>query len=236
MFKKKILIIIPTYNEELTIGKLISEIKIIFKDIDILVIDGYSSDETYNQVINNGVNIIQIDKIFGISLAIETGILYAFKNNYDFLVRIDGDGQHSPLDVRNLLDFAIEKKSNLTIGSRFLSQSQYKPNNLRLYSIKLLRILIKIFYKTQVTDCTSGCQILNKEMIKKLYDDDLFEYSEVSIICKASLLDMTIQEKFINMKERKIGTSSFNFTNSFIYMFKNILIILSLMNFNFKNK
>ena len=234
MIKKKILIVIPTYNEGLIIGKLISEIKFFFQSADILVVDAYSSDETYDQVIKNGVNIIQVDKIFGIGLAIETGILFAYKNNYDFLVRIDGDGQHSPSDVSELLDFAIEKKHDLTIGSRFLGTSEYKPNSLRLFSIKLLRKLIKILYKTNVSDCTSGCQILSKKMIKALHNYDLFEYSEVSIICQASLLGMSIQEKFINMKERKIGISSFTLTNSFTFMFKNILIILSLINFNFK--
>ena len=61
-----------------------------------MVIDAYSSDETYKQVKKNDVDIIQIDKDFGIGLAIETGIFFAHENNYDFLVRIDGDGQHTP--------------------------------------------------------------------------------------------------------------------------------------------
>ena len=94
--------------------------------------------------------------------------------------------------------------------------------------------MIKIFYKTEITDCTSGCQIFNKKLIKELKNDELFEYSEVAIICKTSLLGLSIREKFINMKERKTGSSSFNLTNSFIYMFKNILILLSLININFK--
>jgi len=234
MDEKKILIVIPTYNEGLIIEKVISEIKTIFEKVDILVIDAYSSDETYNQVKRNGANIIQIDKIFGIGLAIETGIFFANKNDYDFLVRIDGDGQHSPSDVKNLLDLAINKKSDLTIGSRFLDKSEYHPNYLRLYSIKLLRKLIKIFYKTKVTDCTSGCQILSKKLIKELIRNEGFEYSEVGIICVTSKLNMSIQENFVNMKERKTGASSFNFTNSFVYMFKNILILLSSITINFK--
>ena len=234
MNEKKILIIIPTYNEGLIIEKVISEINTIFKKVDILVIDAYSTDKTYKEVKKNGANIIQIDKIFGIGLAIETGILFANKNDYDFLVRIDGDGQHSPSDVKGLLDLAIEKRSDLTIGSRFLDKSEYRPNYLRLYSIRLLRKLIKIFYKTKVTDCTSGCQILSKKLIKELNRNEVFEYSEVGIICVASKLNMSIQEKFINMKERKTGNSSFNFTNSFVYMFKNILILLSSITINFK--
>ena len=94
MNEEKILVIIPTLNEELIIRKVISEIKV-FQNIDILVIDGYSYDKTFNEVKKEQVNIIQIDNKFGISLAIETGIMFASKNNYDFLVRVDEDGQHS---------------------------------------------------------------------------------------------------------------------------------------------
>ena len=234
MNEKKILIIIPTYNEGLIIEEVISEINTIFKKVDILVIDAYSSDETYNQVKKHGVNIIQIDKIFGIGLAIETGILYAYKNEYDFLVRIDGDGQHSPSDVKDLLEFANNNETDLVIGSRFLDKSDYNPNYLRLYGIRLLRKLIKVLYKTEVTDCTSGCQVVSKKLIKELINDEFFEYSEVGIICKTSSLGMSIKERFINMKERKTGSSSFNFKNSFIYMFKNILILLSSINIKFK--
>ena len=234
MNEEKILIVIPTYNEGSIINKVLSDIKSNFETADIFVIDAYSSDETLKEVKKTNADIIQIDRIFGLGLAIETGILFANKNNYDFLVRIDGDGQHSPSDVKELLKFAIKENSDLTIGSRFLSKSEYNPNKLRLYSIRLLRKLIKILYKTEVTDCTSGCQILSKKLIRELINDELFEYSEVGIICQASRLKMSIKEKFINMKERKTGTSTFNLKNSFIYMFKNILILLTLINFNNK--
>ena len=234
MNEEKVLIVIPTYNEGSIINKVLSDIKSNFETADIFVIDAYSSDETLKEVKKTNAGIIQIDRIFGLGLAIETGILFANKNNYDFLVRIDGDGQHSPSDVKELLKFAIKENSDLTIGSRFLSKSEYNPNKLRLYSIRLLRKLIKILYKTEVTDCTSGCQILSKKLIRELINDELFEYSEVGIICQASRLKMSIKEKFINMKERKTGTSTFNLKNSFIYMFKNILILLTLINFNNK--
>ena len=228
---KKILIVIPTYNEASIIEKLILDIQNNLKEADILVVDAYSNDETLKKVKSTNTNIIQIDKIFGIGLAIETAILFAKKNNYDFLVRIDGDGQHPPKDVKNVLKFAISKKNDLTIGSRFLSKSEYNPSYLRLYSIKLLRKLINLLYGANITDCTSGCQILSKNFIERICDDETFEYSEVSIICKASILKMSISEKFINMKDRTTGSSSFDLKNSFIYMFKNLLILLSFINF-----
>ena len=99
---EKILIVIPTYNEASIIEKLILKIQNNFEEADILVIDAYSNDETFKKVKSTNTNIIQIDKIFGIGLAIETAILFAKKNNYDFLVSIDGDGQHPPEDVKDV--------------------------------------------------------------------------------------------------------------------------------------
>ena len=227
MNEKKILIIVPTLNEGLSIGNVISKLNKHFSKPDILVIDAYSSDETVNEVKKSNANIIQIDRIFGLSAQIETGILYAFINNYDFLIRVDGDCQHEPSDARKLLNFAIQEKSDLMIGSRFLGKSEYRPNILRLFGIKLLRKLIDIFYSTEVTDCNSGCQILSKRFIKKLSNDENFEYSEISIICKAIEHNMSIKEKFIDMKNRKTGHSKFNFVNSFKFMFKNLLDLLT---------
>ena len=72
---------------------------------------------------------------------------------------------------------------------------------------------------------------MSKNFIERICDDETFEYSEVSIICKASILKMSIGEKFINMKDRTTGSSSFDLKNSFVYMFKNLLILLSFINF-----
>jgi len=227
MNEKKILIVIPTLNEGQSIGNVISKIKENFLKPNILVIDAYSSDETLREVRKRKINLIQIDRIFGLGGQIEAGILYAFFNNYDFLIRIDGDEQHEPSDAKTLIKFAISEKTDLLIGSRFLGVSEYQPNNLRLFGIKLLRNLINFFYKIKITDCNSGCQIISKKLIQSLCDDEYFEYSEISIICKAAELKMNIKEKHINMKKRKTGQSKFDVINSYKFMFKNLLDLIT---------
>ena len=131
---------------------------------------------------------------------------------------------------------AAEKKYDLTIGSRFLDKSEYNPNLIRSFGINLLKNLINIFYKVRVSDCTSGCQIISKKLISEIEKDENFEYSEVGIICKASKVKLSIAEKFVNMKPRMSGQSSFNFSNSFVYMFKNLLDLITSFSFNIKKK
>ncbi len=236
MNSKNSLIIIPTYNESKIIEKVILDIKNEFRGTDILVVDAYSSDNTSDIVKKNNIEIIFVDKYFGIGLAIETGLYFAQQKNYDYCIRIDGDGQHSANDVKKNFDYLVEKKIDLLIGSRFLSNSDYKTSNLRMTGINLLRGLLNRFYKVDITDCTSGCHIYSKRLIQELVDDDKFEYSEIGAICKASELGFLIEEKPINMQPRKTGVSSFNFINSFNYMFKNLLTLILSINFTYKNK
>ena len=95
---------------------------------------------------------------------------------------------------------------------------------------------MNLLYTLEITDCTSGCQILSKKLIGKLVEDKKFEYSEIGVICAAKKLNCIIKEKSINMQPRKTGTSSFNFINSFNYMFKNLLTLILSVNIDIKNK
>ena len=234
MYEKKILVIILTYNEEETIETVIKKSKEFLNPNQILVIDGYSTDKTSSIAKTNDAEIIYIDKTFGIGLSVEAGLLAAHKGNYDYLIRVDGDNQHTISDVKKIYDIAIEDKIDLMIGSRFIGNSDYKPNILRNFGIIVLRKMIDFFYGFKVLDCTSGCQIISKKLINEIEDDENFEYSEIGIICKTIVSKLNIKEEFVNMKPRTSGKSSFNIKNSFIYMFRNMLALIT--SFSFKSK
>ena len=234
MSHTKVLVIVTTYNESQIIEAVINDIKSNFIDPYILVIDGYSTDNTNEILVKNKIKTISVDRIYGISLAVEAGFLEAIDLNCDYLVRIDGDGQHPASDVRKNLDLSILNEVDLMIGSRFLDKSDYETNKIRMTGIRLLRLLLKIFYRIDIKDCTSGCQIFSKRLIQKFIEDQNFEYSEIGAICKTKKIGYKIEEKFINMKPRITGRSSFNFINSFKYMYKNLLSIITSTSFKLK--
>ena len=234
MYKNKTLLIILTYNEEKSIETVIRNSKEFLNPNKILVIDGYSTDKTCSVARANDADVVCIDKIFGIGLSVEVGLLEAHLGDYDYLIRVDGDNQHTISDVKKIYDNAIKENIDLMIGSRFIGNSDYKPNILRNFGIVLLRKMIQIIYDFKVLDCTSGCQIISKKLIKEIERDENFEYSEVGIICKTIMSKLSIKEEFINMKPRMSGVSSFNLQNSFIYMFRNMLSIIT--SFSFKSK
>ena len=234
MYKNKTLLIILTYNEEKSIETVIRNSKEFLNPNKILVIDGYSTDKTCSVARANDADVVCIDKIFGIGLSVEVGLLEAHLGDYDYMIRVDGDNQHTISDVKKIYDIAIEDKIDLMIGSRFIGNSDYKPNILRNFGITVLRKMIDFFYGFKVLDCTSGCQIISKKLINEIEDDENFEYSEIGIICKTIVSKLNIKEEFVNMKPRTSGKSSFNIKNSFIYMFRNMLALIT--SFSFKSK
>ena len=224
----EILVIIPSLNEEKAIADVIIGIKKELNHCDVLVIDGYSRDNTVEVSRKHGAHVIQVDKAFGIAAAIEAGILYADRGNYQLLVRIDADGQHPPSEVKKLITPLLKGEADFVIGSRFLGDADYSPNLLRNVSISTICFLLKFLHRVKITDCTSGCQIYTREVVQYFARDKDFEYSEIRAIWMAHKAGFIIKEEFINMAPRLTGQSSFSPMIAFFYMFKNILdLILS---------
>lgn len=224
-----ILVIIASLNEENAIGDVISGIKRELDGCDVLVIDGYSTDNTVSVSLSHGAAVIQVDNAFGIAGAIEAGILDAYRGNYQYLVRIDADGQHPPREIRKVLDRVVSGSADFVIGSRFLGEADYSPNLLRNMSIGSIGFLLKVLHHVEITDCTSGCQIYNRKVIEFFAQDRKFEYSEIRAIWMAHKVGFKIKEEFINMAPRTSGVSSFSPRIAFLFMFKNIVdLVLSI--------
>ncbi|MBK7960861.1 MAG: glycosyltransferase [Bdellovibrionales bacterium] len=223
---KDTLVLIVALNEARSIGAVIREVKSSLPRADVLVVDGYSTDNTVLVSREYGASVIQVAKSFGIGGAVEAGILYASRNGYQYLARIDADGQHRPAEIDGLLSVLRRNEADFVIGSRFLGDSEYKPNLLRNSSIVLISSLIRWLYNLKVSDCTSGCQLYNRKLIDYFAKDSRFEYSEVRAIWTAHKAGFRIVEKFINMAPRSEGKSSFSTVNASLYMFKNLVDIL----------
>lgn len=236
MHKTRILVIIPTLNEGKAIGAVIKNIKSEIPNCDVLVLDGYSSDDTVQVSLDNEAKVIQVAKEFGIAAAIETGILYAYRGDYDILVRVDGDGQHPPSEINKILKSILNNEVDFVIGSRFLGLADYKPNLIRSISIGLISFLLRVLHHIKITDCTSGCQIYNRRLISFFAKDWQFEYSEIRAIWMAHKAGFKIKEEFINMSPRFHGESSFSPIVALLYMFKNIVDVILSVQIRVKRK
>lgn len=226
----KVLIIIPAYNEELSIKNTVNKI-VNFKkkskyDIDYIVINDGSNDNTYKICIDNNLNTINLIHNLGIGGAVQTGYLYALYNNYDIAIQFDGDGQHDENYIDNMIE-KIEKGNEFVIGSRFISNlSKFKSSGTRRLGIKIISSLIKMCTNKKIYDPTSGFRAASKEVIKVFAYQYPTEYPEPESTTWLINAGYKVAEIPVMMHEREYGTSSIKPLKSIYYMFSVSLSIL----------
>lgn len=216
--KSKVLVIIPAYNEEAAIEKTCK--KVLKENVDCIVINDCSSDDTERKAFQVTSNVISLSNNLGIGGAVQTGYIYAYKNHYDIAIQLDGDGQHNPKYIPELVK-KIEEGYDMVIGSRFISDTAYDQTFFRMLGIKIIRNIIKLFSGKTIMDPTSGFRAVNKDIIKQFAIDYPYDYPEpitnLQILKNKRYKVLEISTK---MNQRETGTSSITAFKSIYYMVK----------------
>ena len=140
----KTLVVIPAYNEEQNIDKVIKNLKDKAPYVDYLIINDCSKDGTEKLCRQQGYKYISLPINLGIGGAVQTGYLYAYKNGYDLAVQFDGDGQHDPAYIKDVIEPIENGEADIVIGSRFINKEGFQSSGSRRIGIKILSLLIKI--------------------------------------------------------------------------------------------
>ncbi len=224
--RMKILALIPAYNEENTILAVIEETQRHLPEADILVVNDGSTDNT-KAILSSHKSIIVLHHPYnmGIGGAIWTGFNFFVRNSYEYLVRIDGDGQHPPSQARMLLEPLQKKEADLVIGSRFITRKGYLSSMGRRGGIKLLDILTAFLLKEKITDNTSGFRAYSRRAVSLLAKDYPFDYPEPIEVYLLSRKGLKIREVSAKMRQRKGGVTSISLLHSYYYLIKVLLTI-----------
>jgi hypothetical protein len=204
----KILFVIPAYNEAENIEKVLNEIKKDVKGADILVINDCSKDNTRDIVLKNNVKCIS--NIFNMkyAMAVQTGIKYAYENDYDMVIQFDADGQHVAKYANDMIKKMKETNCDIVIGSRFLKKTEYKHSFFRMLGTKLFRFIIKLFCNKKITDPTSGFQCLNRRVIERYSKIGNYpEFPDANLIIEMLYDGYNIEEVSVHMRARENGVS-----------------------------
>jgi glycosyltransferase involved in cell wall biosynthesis len=221
----RILVIVPAYNEEASIVRVVHELSKGNDRWDILVVNDASTDRTGPLVSGTGTAVlIDLPLNLGVGGAIQTGFKYALLNEYEFALQFDGDGQHRAGEINKLLDPLISGEADVTIGSRFIEKRPgFKSTWSRRFGIKIFEWLSLILIRQRITDCTSGFRAYNKRTIRFLAENYPVDYPEPEAVILLGKHGFRMREVFTSMRERQGGSSSITFLNSPYYMTKVML-------------
>lgn len=223
----RILLIIPAFNEEKNIERLIKNIQLTCGDsVDILIINDCSIDNTSAICDRIGVPVVNLPCNLGIGGAVQTGFKYAFHNNYDIAVQVDGDGQHKPEFISELIQPIVEDKADMVIGSRFIDKAGFQSTLLRRLGINYFSQLLKILSKERITDPTSGFRACNKKIIGLFVKRYPVDYPEPESIMYLLRNRYRIKEIPVVMQERFEGQSSITQLKSIYFMTKVSLAVI----------
>lgn len=221
----KVLVIIPAYNEEENILDVCHNLDNLNKekeyDLDYIVINDGSIDDTKNILEKNKINHINLVHNLGIGGCVQTGYLYALKNNYDIAIQVDGDNQHDVSYIKDLVMSIINGGCSMCIGSRYISDlSEFKSTKLRQLGIKFLSLVLKITTKVKIYDMTSGFRAVNKDIIAIFAHDYPNDYPEPETLVTVIKRGYQVKEIPVKMRERLHGKSSITPLKSIYYMLK----------------
>ncbi|MFX1288284.1 MAG: glycosyltransferase family 2 protein [Promethearchaeota archaeon] len=217
-------IVLPMYNEQHTIGKVLENLPK-GKLIEIIVVDDHSKDNSLYEIDkvneNNEIKVIKHKKNKGYGAAIVTGVNNA---KGEVIVTMDSDGQHSPYDILAMIKPILDGEADYTIGSRYLGSYFYKlPVSTRLGEV-LIEKLIQIFFGKKIMNNQNGFRAFNRKLISIFKDFNYEGYAFCTEqILRATIRGYRIKECPIKVYDRKYGTSNIILTNLTVNIFSCIL-------------
>ena len=223
LIMKKVIAIIPAYNEEENIVSTVEDLKTNAPGVDYVVVNDGSKDRTADICCEMGYNLVSLPANTGLAGAFQTGMKYAQRHGYDYAIQFDADGQHSATYVREMVDEAERTGANIIIGSRFAAEK--KPVSARMAGSALISAMIFLTTGKKIQDPTSGMRLFDSKMIP-LFAQELDYSPEPDTISLLMRSGFDVREVQVEMRERTAGESYLNFTKSISYMLRVCISIL----------
>lgn len=213
----KTLIIIPAYNEQDSIAKVVKNLAEKYPQYDYIIVNDGSRDNTAAICQKSGFHLIDLPVNLGLAGAFQTGLKYAYIHGYDRALQFDADGQHLPQYIPVLEKVMQDTGCDIVIGSRFVDKK--KPKNLRTAGSYMIALAMWITTGKKLTDPTSGMRLFNKKMIEEFAKDVNYtpEPDTISYLLKNGA---SVAEVQVEMAQRTTGESYLKPVTAIKYMLK----------------
>ena len=211
-----IILIIPAFNEAENIERVVDDITGNHKDLDYVIINDGSTDDTSEICHRRGYHIIDHPENLGLAGAFHTGMKYAYDHEYECAVQFDGDGQHRAEFVMPMYE-KLKEGCDIVIASRFIAQK--KPFSLRMLGSNMIELAIYIKTGVDIKDPTSGMRMYGRRLLEEFSRDASYvpEPSTIALLIKRGA---RVAEVPAVMDERQGGESYLTATAAVRYMYK----------------
>jgi glycosyltransferase involved in cell wall biosynthesis len=224
----RFLAIVPAYNEEEIIARTVDEIRRFAPEFDVLVVDDGSTDRTAASAAATSASVLQLPFNLGIGGAMQSGYIYALERGYEMAVQVDGDGQHDPRNINDLLrQLQSDPALNMVTGSRFLERhgGGDRSSVPRRAGIGIFARVVSLVTGQRVTDPTSGFRMTDRLGIALFARDYPHDYPEIEAILLMHAHRLRSCEVPVRMRPRTSGVSSISQIQPIYYMVKVLLAI-----------
>jgi glycosyltransferase involved in cell wall biosynthesis len=206
--KGRTLVVIPAYNEAPRIGRVIADIRHHAPGADLLVVDDGSSDGTAEAAWSAGAAVAVLPFNLGYGVALQTGFKYARRHNYEYVVQMDGDGQHEAACIPDLLQAVEDGAADVALGSRWLGLAKYHGPALRKFGKFFFGFLASLITRLEVTDPTTGFQALTQEVVS-FYCTHVYpvDYPDANVIIMLDRAGFRVTEVPVIMYRNESGQS-----------------------------
>lgn len=227
-----LLIVIPAYNEEENIERVVDNLIRNYPEFDYVVVNDGSKDRTAQICREKGYNLLDLPVNLGLAGGFQAGLKYAWRNGYEYAIQFDGDGQHRPEFIRAMKEKTAEGY-DIVIGSRFVTEK--KPKTMRMLGSNLISGAIRLTTGVKVKDPTSGMRMFSRKMIEE-FALSLNYGPEPDTVSYLLRQGARVAEVQVKMDERIAGVSYLNPVNAAKYMSKMLFSILIIQNFRKREK
>jgi glycosyltransferase involved in cell wall biosynthesis len=204
----RVMVIIPALNEEKAVGDVVRATQAVLPGVPVLVIDDRSTDGTAIAAANAGAQVLKLPVHLGLGGAVQAGYKLAFEMGMEFVVRVDGDGQHDPADIPRILESLQSTGAEVVIGSRFLETGQKHTSVPRSVAIVFFRLLLRPILGKTIHDPTSGFVGVNRRALGVFAASFPLTYPEIEALVVLQRRRFRFHEIPCVMLPRKTGKSS----------------------------
>jgi len=234
---KRLLVLIPAFNEEGAVGGVVAEVRSAVPGTPILVVDDCSLDATRSRAETAGAQVLALPHHLGLGGCVQAGYRLAYELGYDYVIRVDGDGQHDPRDIPTVLAALEKGNCEMVIGSRFVDDNGEHTNILRAAGIMFFRAVLRPILGRPVRDPTSGYVGVNRTALELFSATFPLEYPEIEALVVLQRKRFRFVEVPCRFRPRRSGRSTITVVKSLYYMIHVLLgVFVNVLKFEARRK